>query len=1412
MRFDEILSFRSDLYFEGAVQADWFYNPSQSKKVSESFVFHGPQNHAVTTEEVGYRNLIDTASFAQKIVEKLDDSGEHDNPFTLAIAGYGTGKSHLAVTLSEFLSGPSFHPDVYHSILANIKKADPGIGREIQNSFTSKNLVLTLNGVNDFDLHYELLRTAQKALKLYGESEEIIQQLDRAHETARIFLGNSFANMQTAYEAYAHKRGVVLQGADLQKYLDDTISDDDTYEIVNEVYHSINGHYIRWDEGVSAKQILQILLNECCGNYGSFDKIIILFDEFGRFLEYASANPGRAGDSALQQIFEAVQNAEGDIQFIGFIQADIKAYLQRVDKSSNISRYIDRFDASDKVYLSSNLETIFANLIEVKNSAMFQSCIANYFSTHQTEIQDIYQCLQRWLPMKGVWKLLPTFEKNIILELYPLHPISTYLLTSLTDWLQNRSSLTLLNEKFHSMSAQEIESGKTIPWIRPIDLISGNFFVELLNAEEQGRQRSQICILYNAILTRYNSKLSKNERNVLLANVILRICHFATESRDDALKAIAFCIALSRTEIVEAISTLENEYAVLEYDARANCFDFIADAVGANEFRRFVQQKIRKIPFSPAILERNEAVRSFAKIDEPFVTPFGEMHGIQTSEWAFQQQLLSAEQLNSTAFELYVDRWRKSTAPEQPKGLLIWVYFNKDTESKKIEAIPQLVKKYCSNRPIVVLALNDADGALQNAVVSYLAYIQMDDASRQRYVRFYEDGLKKASDILENQFDLLKRERQVFTPVGLERTSLRMAKYLSDIFETTYPLVVPFDFENFGKKSVTKGRKLFSSIARMIAANESEQFFKVQSGELKSRFDSLLRYGEYAWKTVSQDYTLVYPQNQSVARVYQILENQLHEQRYLDFGETLEVLYKPPYGLNQYSAVLLLLILAINEGYHTKLSVSAQKYTVSSWSIQVFGETKVELKTFALTKLSVIDIAETTQKYVSLFKRVEDVSDLEILLSLKCELDDLQQSEELPKELEMQYKLASIKLTAATMAESAYDKKLGELQTIYNTALENKNLGSFITAYQNASLMTSVISMNGFTFAFSNLQIQPFKEIQTKSKNYLDTNLSEWLPTQRCQAVAEMDRYEHRMKKLIRSLEEMGYVSEARTARGILEKELESSAKIQRRTKLVSETTTFLEHTDNIRTTSSLQTLDEFQSLGKKLIAEYAQYPAEEFTLQQKKLFKTLAGKVSDISNIMASRKKEMDEIWNDLYDLESLSDLKTIGNRIGALLNAGVPANDRDDFESLRNFIDGFCTDADLFYRMDDDRHLLQETYDQYCKKYETSDADVDVKPLLDKIYSARVNQLNNLDKQWKKKYLEQNFPRLTVEQLKNWKEEVVRMPGYLTSETIAQIESTAATVNALLIRKKVDYIVSLINDLNAEERKELLKSLSQN
>ena len=47
MELGKILEFRRDLYFEGAVQADWFYSQEKAAKVAENFVFHGKQYFGV---------------------------------------------------------------------------------------------------------------------------------------------------------------------------------------------------------------------------------------------------------------------------------------------------------------------------------------------------------------------------------------------------------------------------------------------------------------------------------------------------------------------------------------------------------------------------------------------------------------------------------------------------------------------------------------------------------------------------------------------------------------------------------------------------------------------------------------------------------------------------------------------------------------------------------------------------------------------------------------------------------------------------------------------------------------------------------------------------------------------------------------------------------------------------------------------------------------------------------------------------------------------------------------------------------------------------------------------------------------------------------------------------------------------
>lgn len=160
MRLTDVVNFRKDLLFEGAVQLGWFENDRQlADKVAEHFVFHGPKYHGIASGDTRESySLVDTATFALDVMKRV--SGQNgDDPFTIAIAGYGTGKSHLALTLSCLLSDPKSR--VAEKILANIRMADADIGaqaRDLMNGSAQPFLVVTLNGAQDFDLSAEIIR------------------------------------------------------------------------------------------------------------------------------------------------------------------------------------------------------------------------------------------------------------------------------------------------------------------------------------------------------------------------------------------------------------------------------------------------------------------------------------------------------------------------------------------------------------------------------------------------------------------------------------------------------------------------------------------------------------------------------------------------------------------------------------------------------------------------------------------------------------------------------------------------------------------------------------------------------------------------------------------------------------------------------------------------------------------------------------------------------------------------------------------------------------------------------------------------------------------------------------------------------------------------------------------------------
>ena len=157
-KLGSLVSFDIDRLFNGAIDVDWLVDGSgRAEKAARAFVFHGPKTHGMSQVDIGETShrLVDTASFVRRVVERIES--RNGNAFTLAIAGFGSGKSHLAVTITELLSTQK--EELRQEIADHICQADVDIGREVSASCRNvgKVLAVTLNGMNNSDLASALL-------------------------------------------------------------------------------------------------------------------------------------------------------------------------------------------------------------------------------------------------------------------------------------------------------------------------------------------------------------------------------------------------------------------------------------------------------------------------------------------------------------------------------------------------------------------------------------------------------------------------------------------------------------------------------------------------------------------------------------------------------------------------------------------------------------------------------------------------------------------------------------------------------------------------------------------------------------------------------------------------------------------------------------------------------------------------------------------------------------------------------------------------------------------------------------------------------------------------------------------------------------------------------------------------------
>lgn len=1400
MQLGKILEFRKDLYFEGAVQADWFYNAEKSSKVAENFVFHGKKYFGIDESEVGNKKRIDTISLVEELALKFNEEGA--NPFSLAIADYGTGKSHLAVTIAQIFSGPEYMPKTYNKVLSNIKTIDSESASRIESLCDGRNFVMVINGMRDFNLHYEILKAAQKSLRLYGLPDDGLKKINRALDTAEMFFTRNSENSIALFESAAKKRGWRESGKNLIIRINNEIlNNDDAFMIVNEVYTEINGQAIRWDEGISAAAILEMLMTEYCGMNGRFDHIVVLFDEFGRYLEYASGlDAAKSGDSALQQMFETAQNAEGMLQIINFIQSDIKTYLQRVDQTKNISRYIGRYDASDKYYISSNLETVFANLIERKDNAMFSKFVINWQKKNEDKWEFVFNNMNRWLVTKGMWRNYDLFREVIVEGIYPIHPIATFMLTNLSDYLQNRSSLSLISQYISDISSSELDDEMVL--ILPERLMVGDLYTEMLSAEQEGKQPSQQCIKYANILSKFMDKLNDKSLAVLRSNLILRLLRFRTIGYEDAKLALSICSGLSIEEITVELNFLENQYAILGFDEHASCFDFMEESHGAHDFKIIKKRLMATTKIENSIFSTAKISDLSGTINQQS-TNFGITRKILTNEWNFKQELLSIEEFTDTIAESYLKEWMNAHSSTVPKGRLIWLYMNKNTDVTYLERAQRLVYKYIET-PIVVMLLNDNQNRLYNAITEYKALDDLDDTNRKTYSRYYASEFGQAEINLREEFDSLKMKREYILPDSVGFFNSRLAISLTDIFEKIYSEAVPFNFDGLitkGNNIGGKGSVYYCSIIKMLLSN-TVNYDNIHnfSNDVRNRIDAVLMItSNTSWKCINTQYEMIPPENEKVRQIYDGIVKTIVDHKTIDCIELFNTYCKPPYGMSEDVVVLMISVICANLNYCLRFKYNDELTSISNWKERVvIKDKKIDLEVVKSSSIVWVDAGAVTGKYIRLFERIENNHKLSEISILESHLEKILEVDELPEELRTRCKLARKVLDDGKKVKNEWTNAIRNVEDKYNESLDNENIYNALEALKALDGISIKMIFDNNNFEFSDEYKNVLNNFRKDITTFIDDNIEKWVSNLYCKNVESITKFGTHISKMEKTLQELGFHEYASLVRVKGDKELSNKENIRSRQQLKEDYRNFIK-SSNIDRHMAYVSICKFLEQGKSLQERMNKY---ELTLgnESDEIIEALMNRIAELSQCEERIKQDMLDIWDDLFDVSSAEDVEDLILRINIVLQKGIPTKDNNDFIELKNNLEVLLVDLESVKAASTNRKKFMILSNEIKNKYKEESFEVDVIPIIDEVCINVIHTLDEQEKLWKERFL--SLGDKSRASIHKWKENTKYPPEFLTDETKQAIYKLNQEADKLISEGKIEDVIFYFNNLEHDEK----------
>jgi len=1411
----EVVKFRRDLFFDGAVQIGWFENDiSRRDKAASNFVFHGPEYHGVAADDIvesqSYR-LTDTVSFTRSLVEALRGTANQEYPISLAIAGYGTGKSHLALTMATIFSDPE--SDVSQQIISNLKHADPVVGAEIAlqiQEFSSPILVVPINGMGNFDLASELSKQALSRLKSCGLDTSVIDDLWPRFQYAYNFVERNFDIRQNEFVQYFGED--ILKDEILSRISD---HDDFAFQHVNKIYEQVNGTPLRATGEESPSQLIETLCAQYCGPNKPFQSMLILFDEFGRYLEFAADRPHIAGDAALQQIYEGVQNNSDKCSMLCLNQYELKVYLSRIsrDSQSTIQRYITRYDSAKKYYLSSNLETLFAHLIEKKDADF----ISKYLLQPKVEQQNNLMDIQRWFPssnQQSVWREDDLFQQVIVKGCWPLHPLATWFLCRSSDYLQQRSAITFVADAFEREQEHFLGLDDE-PWtISATALCDSPLIKELITAEEYG-QGGAVAQSYEAVTQKYQNDFSNDDRHVLLAVLIASKLGMKVTDQQEAHDALRALSGLSQSVIDQVTHELVSEYGVLEWNERFLRYEIIGDAVPRSAFLTFLRNKTQDISIEQVEEIFSAHCKVWAELKDE-IPQFSAEHNISTPEWKFFTSCTHLDALPQVIDNALLN-WKNAVKPDEDRGQLIYCYMQADEKlesvSRKVENLleEKLKGKVNSQAPILVILFHDEENTIKKILAEYSILTgTLPPEDQQRFSHFIEDHKSKLIEELKLSCEEATKKRNYCSNSFFKIKKQRLKKTCHEIFSQSYPAIIPFPFDGFATTRGNAAKDCRLITAELLPGNLDQEWVATQTPQTMNRAKRLMR----AWDAIGDDGLVrMYPRNRKFGALISHLETTLETEKVINIGQLFKLLIAPPYGFNIASAGLALGVFLAPRKNIAVLALDDQNISAGAWIGQAFTGNFFNAKILNKTVIRYVSDSEAGEWQQLLSKWDMEIAHLGNLSYLE-KANQLQTRVALPPgELFERYTRLEEKTLKSIEALKGLENFYEKQSKYFENAYRRREAGNMSRVAKD--LLQRINTMENQHELWIEEQYTSIKELYNQSREAVVQFFDDWLLQQSCLSSQNVPDFRRKLIDQVGRNFELLELNELANkvkahARHII-------AQIEERQKvlyIVQEAQAFLNsHQNRISDQSKVVQLRNWIKGAKELIGPLTEAGRRIDAPEIKNILKKIDSFQDDCKAKIQKHEDRFGRLWD--LSFNNKDDIKQAQREVDQLLSIfseDNPVNLEDLYAmqlQLREFESDLISWDDLTISNDDLRKMVKIRIDSLLSELnEEDELSWDTEEIYLGILEQLLREREKAASHWFSGNMidDNQIEMMDARACQLNLNKIESSPSYLSDEQVKEIDQLRYLLKKRMSDLQLDGLLVMFNNLSYDLQKEFI------